>query len=518
MRPSTFQTPRQNVPIGTSNPNANLNTSTVNTSNILDSSSYFATRASTPSPSAPIWRPTSEPSGNPICKKTTPLTNLTNTSTRTAMRTSATGAATKPAARQSNVSVMASPAREASAAEREGVLCEARALRRQAEELSHAREGNIEALERQMADLRRRSKEELLKMEKRNRQLAADNEGLARDLGLKSTRAQREGDVARQWEAAWTSESQQRRCLEQNLKESERKLAQEHLDHTLEKEQRETLEQRLETTVLQSLAQRQDLESARDSALADQARVEAHVEKAEAELSQLRPMATRSHADLTTSSLDNEGLRSRNTELQQALAAAQQSVVSLSNQLQDSEKRRELQAADLVRQRDEVMEINAQLCGHRNAKQKIQYLLKVKEEKEELKKDKTRLEAIVKNLAGSPAAAASLLSARTICDANDYSMQYPHDSNHANDSTNLSLAPTEGAPATPGPYILDISEAQTPAKNAAGRSSNGPVTLVAPVPASTTTAATAATRLTQPRSPKLQTALARRAVHEVSPM
>ena len=46
-----------------------------------------------------------------------------------------------------------------------------------------------------------------------------------------------------------------------------------------------------------------------DSALADQARVEAHVEKAEAELSQLRPMATRSHADLTTSSLDNEGLR-----------------------------------------------------------------------------------------------------------------------------------------------------------------------------------------------------------------
>jgi len=34
---------------------------------------------------------------------------------------------------------------------------------------------------------------------------------------------------------SYASESQQRRCLEQNLKESERKLAQEHLDHTLEK-------------------------------------------------------------------------------------------------------------------------------------------------------------------------------------------------------------------------------------------------------------------------------------------
>jgi len=47
------------------------------------------------------------------------------------------------------------------------------------------------------------------------------------------------------------------------------------------------------------------------------------------------------------------------------------------------------------------MEINAQLCGHRNAKQKIQYLLKVKDEKEDLKKEKTRLESIVKSLAAN---------------------------------------------------------------------------------------------------------------------
>ena len=84
----------------------------------------------------------------------------------------------------------------------------------------------------------------------------------------------------------------------------------------------------------------------------------------------------------------------------------------------------------------------------------------------------------------------------------------------------LSTPPTPPFPPNPhtrtpfcaGPYILDISEAQTPAKNAAGRSSNGPVTLVAPVPVSTTTAATAATRLTQPRSPKLQTGRERKRV------
>jgi hypothetical protein len=123
----------------------------------------------------------------------------------------------------------------------EGVLAEARALRQQAEELCKSRQGNVEALEQQMADLRRRSKEELIKMEKRNRELAADNEALRRDLALKSTRAQRESDVARQWEAAWTSESDQRRQLAEKLKETERNLNDQRLEHAHEKGRRETV-------------------------------------------------------------------------------------------------------------------------------------------------------------------------------------------------------------------------------------------------------------------------------------
>lgn len=56
-----------------------------------------------------------------------------------------------------------------SSASSEAVLAEAKVLREQAEELCRSRQGNVQALEQQMVDLRRRCKEELIKMEKRNR-------------------------------------------------------------------------------------------------------------------------------------------------------------------------------------------------------------------------------------------------------------------------------------------------------------------------------------------------------------
>ena len=170
----------------------------------------------------------------------------------------------------------------------------------------------------------------------------------------------------------------------------------------------------------------------------------------------------------------------RNMELQEALTAAQAAINSLTQHLHDSEKRREAQVADVVRQRDEVMEINAQLFGHRNAKQKIQYLLKVKEEKEDLKREKTRLESIVRQLAGNAATAAALLNAKTLVAAGPAVDQSPSfvkaDStivnssvidawtDHGNDSTMISLAPTEGAPATPGPCVLDETTPKKAAK------------------------------------------------------
>lgn len=382
------------------------------------------------------------------------------------------------------------------------MLVEARALRQQAEELSQSRKGNVEALEKQMANLRLRSKEELMKMEKRNRELAADNESLRRALDVKSARAQHESDVARQWEAAWTSESDQRRHLAEKLKDTERKLEEEQKIHAIEKEKRETLEQRLETSVLQALTQRQELEDARDKALAETADSLARANVAEKELSELRPRAARLDVDVEASSRDNEELRARNHELQQTLTTAQQTIASLTQQLNDSEKRREMQVADVIRQRDEVMEINAQLCGHRNAKQKIQYLLKVKEEKEELKRDKSRLESIVKNLAGygSASAAANVLQLLTPSklDGSDSSVA-------PNDSTMLSLAPTEGAPATPGPCITDTSNVQTP-ENAKESSAD-----MAKGGAKTSTSKVAShpprmsAKLTQPRSPRLLT-------------
>jgi myosin heavy subunit len=378
------------------------------------------------------------------------------------------------------------------------VLREARALREQAEELSLSRKGNVEALEQQMADLRQRSKHELMKMEKRNRELAADNESLRRDLDLKSTRAQHENDVARQWEGAWTSESDQRRQVVEKLKDTERKLEEENKMHALEKERRETLEQRLETAVLQALTQRQELEDARDKALAEHMRSLAKAKEAEDELSELRPRAARSDADFKSSSRENEELRARNQELQHALNTAQQTIASLTQQLNDSEKRRESQVADVIRQRDEVMEINAQLCGHRNAKQKIQYLLKVKEEKEELKKDKSRLESIVKNLAGSSSAASNLLHLFTPSKSDD-----SHNSGAPNDSTMLSLAPTEDTPVTPGPCIVEVSNAETPEITAAA-SINSEVRSIARA-VSSTPALRHSAKLTQPRSPRLQT-------------
>jgi len=51
----------------------------------------------------------------------------------------------------------------------EVVLAEAKVLREQAEELCRSRQGNVQALEQQMVELRRRCKAELLKMETRNR-------------------------------------------------------------------------------------------------------------------------------------------------------------------------------------------------------------------------------------------------------------------------------------------------------------------------------------------------------------
>lgn len=51
----------------------------------------------------------------------------------------------------------------------EVVLAEAKVLREQAEELCRSRQSNVQALEQQMVELRRRCKVELLKMETRNR-------------------------------------------------------------------------------------------------------------------------------------------------------------------------------------------------------------------------------------------------------------------------------------------------------------------------------------------------------------
>jgi hypothetical protein len=69
------------------------------------------------------------------------------------------------------------------------------------------------------------------------------------------------------------------------------------------------------------------------------------------------------------------------------------------------------------------MEINAQLCGHRNAKQKIQYLLKVKDEKEDLKKEKTRLESIVKSLAAN---SPGVLKNKELCPTRSTHLQYAY--------------------------------------------------------------------------------------------
>ncbi len=69
------------------------------------------------------------------------------------------------------------------------------------------------------------------------------------------------------------------------------------------------------------------------------------------------------------------------------------------------------------------MEINAQLCGHRNAKQKIQYLLKVKDEKEDLKKEKTRLESIVKSLAAN---SPGVLTNKKLCPTRSTHPQHAH--------------------------------------------------------------------------------------------
>jgi hypothetical protein len=49
------------------------------------------------------------------------------------------------------------------------MLAEAKVLREQAEELCRSRQSNVQALEQQMVELRRRCKAELLKMETRNR-------------------------------------------------------------------------------------------------------------------------------------------------------------------------------------------------------------------------------------------------------------------------------------------------------------------------------------------------------------
>ena len=51
----------------------------------------------------------------------------------------------------------------------EVMLAEAKVLREQAEELCRSRQSNVQALEQQMVELRRRCKAELLKMETRNR-------------------------------------------------------------------------------------------------------------------------------------------------------------------------------------------------------------------------------------------------------------------------------------------------------------------------------------------------------------
>lgn len=415
------------------------------------------------------------------------------------MRESASPAAF--AGRMSTRSTVFMPAQD-DTRHNDAVLVEARALRQQAEELSQSRKGNIEALERQMADLRQRSKEELIKMEKRNRELAADNEGLRRDLDLKSARAQHESDVARQWEAAWTSESDQRRHVVEKLKDTERKLEEEQKMHAVEKERRQGLEQRLETTVIQALSQKQELEDARDKALAEAALSLSQAKGAEKELLELRPRAARLDTDVKASSRENDELRAKSNDLQQALTTAQQTIASLTQQLNDSEKRREMHVADVTRQRDEVMEINAQLCGHRNAKQKIQYLLKVKEEKEELKRDKSRLESIVKNLGGSSVAVNALhLLTPSKPDSND-SSEAP------NDTTMLSLAPTEGSPATPGPCISSITDAshmQTPQVTAESVVDPACMPTIGAKSNTCSPAPRMTGKLTQPKSPRLLT-------------
>ena len=384
----------------------------------------------------------------------------------------------------------------------EDVLSEARLLREQAEELCRSREANAATLQKQMADLRRRSRDELLRLEKRNLELAAENKSLSSDLAAKSKSAQREGDVARQWQAAWTSESAAREVKERALKDTETSLT--AVRHELEQEtaQRQLLEARLETAVLQALKHRQELEGERDEAAAGQQRAEQLLADATAELAVLRPRTAQARTEHEVLGAENVRLKASNEELARSRAEALERVSALAQQLQDEKARGGAQLADMTRQRDEVLEINAQLCGHRNAKQKIQYLLKVKAEKEEAKKESLRLAAIVKKLGGT----AALLHSQPAVDmhAIDVAVGQTEETRDTAmaDSTMasvLSAAATESdeAPATPGPCVLDTTMISPP------QARGGPMQAAGTGGAAEARGATV--KLTQPKSPRLMT-------------
>ncbi|EKX31337.1 hypothetical protein GUITHDRAFT_122466 [Guillardia theta CCMP2712] len=254
------------------------------------------------------------------------------------------------------------------AGKQEEVLEQARILRMEAEMLAKHRQGNVELLQQEIVMIKKSFRDKLCEVERRNGRLTSELESLKKDLMIKADRVQRESDVARQWEKAWTIENGKNKVLNERVENLEQQVS--------------CLQLKLEEECDMKISLKNELEQNLNGKSQNLSELQGKYEDCLRQLAEHRANVA----------------RARNEELQAALVKSEERGRELAEKLSASEAQRRAEVEEANKARDEVAEINAQLCGHRNAKQKIQYLLKVKEERERLKQDCLRLEGVVARL------------------------------------------------------------------------------------------------------------------------
>jgi hypothetical protein len=289
----------------------------------------------------------------------------------------------------------AAVANSAGATDAEGMLVAAQALRAEAEAVARKREGAIAFMHQELEETRRAAQQREAQAGKRYSVIKAELVEVKAQLAARSQAVRDEAAVARRWEAAWAQEEAAARALaaERDAARAAQAEAEAARDAEHAEAERYAEAARAVSPLKEKLA----------AAVAAHAAALVRAAAAVAEAAELRETLPGAQASLAAA----EAATVRAERAEAAQRVAEEALGALRGHAERDRAAHDKEMRELRRALAEARELSAQLCGQRNAKQKIQHVLQVKAERDALQRENARLAAQLR-AAGAPPAAAKV--------------------------------------------------------------------------------------------------------------